>query len=60
MNYSKVNRNLLRRYKKYLIDKRTIFQVKAIGSYWTHYIWTDKDQKDYENIEKKLKHLQRF
>lgn len=53
-NYKNINRNLLRRYKKFLHNKQEELKVKAIGSYWTHYKWTNKDQNDWDILEKKI------
>ena len=55
--YNNINRVLLRKYKKHLIDKRTDLQVKSIGSYWTHYKWTEEDQKNWDNVSKKLNRI---
>lgn len=53
-NYNNINRKLLYRYKKYLNNKLTDLKVKAIGGYWTHIAWTDKDQNDWNTISKKI------
>lgn len=55
--YNNINRNLLYKYKKYLNDKLTDLKVKSVGSYWTHYQWTDNDQADWDRISMKLRIL---
>ena len=57
MNYKIINRDLLKRYKKHLIAKRTDLHVKAIGSYWTKYKWTTNDQNTWQILENKIRNL---
>lgn len=54
MNYKNINRKLLCKYKRYLINKRSGLECKAIGSYWTKYKWTDEDQNNWERTNQKI------
>ena len=58
--YKGINRQLLYRYKKYLLNKRSDLQVKAIGAYWTKYVWTKEDQSLWEATQAKLNKLNRI
>ena len=60
MGYKNIDRQLLYRYKKFLIDKRTDLHVRAVGSYWTSYRWTQDDQNSWDKIERKLNKLNRI
>lgn len=58
--YKSINRQLLYKYKKYLIGKRSDLQVKAIGAYWTGYSWTNQDQEEWESTQTKLNRLNKI
>ena len=57
MNYKNINKDLLKRYRVYLINKKIDLETRAIGSYWTKYKWTPNDQKTWERTNYKLRVL---